>query len=79
MARPGSPLSVEEINEPAADGSIEHGGGRLRIMGRETHGNEDVVLAVNDDHWRLHLVKSRGWLGQDDHRPCAFIDMRHSF
>jgi hypothetical protein len=25
------------------------------------------------------LARVREWLGQNDHRPCAFIDMRHSF
>ena len=81
----------------------------------------DMVLAVDNDHWRLHLVKVtrmasdwfvqfavmgprahtiflrsdappsdhgtrgrllarvRDWLRQDDHRPCAFIDMRKAF
>jgi hypothetical protein len=93
-------------------------------MGRESFGKrieEDMVVAVNNHHWRLQLVKvtrlasdwfvqfavigprahtvflrsdappseqgTRGrllarvreWLGQDDRRPCAFIDMRHSF
>jgi hypothetical protein len=87
----------------------------------DTDTKSDMVLAVNNDHWRLHLVnvtrmasdwfvqfavigprahtiflrsdappserkalsrllaRVRDWLGQDDHRPCAFIDMRKVF